>query len=275
VTGAIAANPLGFLVAFGGGILSFLSPCVLPLVPGYLSIVTGLSARQLAGDTDVDGGAVTVMPLRPLLMGIGLFVAGFTVVFVALGATASGLGSLLHAHRVVLDHVAGGVVVVMGLVLLATALPFTTQGTGKGWLTTMVVRLTGELRFGVRSEPLGRWAAPVVGMAFAFAWTPCIGPILGAVLALAGARATLLGGVWLLVAYSLGLAVPFLATGLAFGRLTGFYAHLRRRLWVLSVVSGVVLVAFGVLLLAGQLPWLSHQFTRLLNDLGLHRLTTS
>ena len=114
-----------------------------------------------------------------------------------------------------------------------------------------------------------------MGMAFAFAWTPCIGPVLGAVLALATARSTLAGGVLLLFAYSLGLGVPFVVTGLAFGRLTSVYGRARRGLWIVHLVGGAVLVAFGALLLAGQLGWISAQFSGLLNDLGLHRLTTS
>ena len=114
-----------------------------------------------------------------------------------------------------------------------------------------------------------------MGMAFAFAWTPCIGPVLGAVLSLAATRSTLAGGVVLLFAYSIGLGVPFLLTGVAFSRLTSLWARARRSLWVVNLVAGAVLVAFGVLLLSGQLGWLSTQFQALLDHLGLHRLTTS
>ena len=135
--------------------------------------------------------------------------------------------------------------------------------------------MTRERRFHVRPSVLGAWAAPVMGMAFAFAWTPCIGPVLAVVLGLAATRATLAGGVLLLFAYSLGLGVPFLVTGVAFSGLTSAYARARRGLWVVNLVAGGVLVAFGALLLAGQLGWLSGQFTHLLTHLGLHRLTTS
>jgi cytochrome c-type biogenesis protein len=303
--GAITADPLGVLAAFGAGILSFLSPCVLPLVPGYLSLVSGLSATELGttarlrspddqqvavrelalvGATGSGGGAAAApptaslrqrRPLAPLLRGIFLFIAGFTVVFVALGATASGVSSLLAHHKHALDVTAGAVVVALGTIVLATSLPakvWTRLGPrvsgGAGWLV-------GERRFHVRPERFGVFAAPVMGMAFAFAWTPCIGPVLGAVLALTAVHSTLGGGILLLFAYSLGLGVPFLVAGVAFDRLTGFYARARRPLAVVQVIAGAVLIAFGAILLAGDLGWLSAQFSSLLTHLGLKRLTVS
>ncbi len=300
ITAGITADPLGILAAFGAGILSFISPCVLPLVPGYVSMVSGLSAAELkagrgapavpvaagvvavaGAGAPVPGGAggtaapVARPPLRPLLRGIGLFVAGFTLVFVALGAAASGLGHALDTHKDVLTTVSGVVVLVMGVFLLVGALPpaFWARLGGRGAGT--VGRLFGERRFHVRASTLGIWAAPVMGMAFAFAWTPCIGPVLAAVLSLAYTRSTLSGGVVLLFAYSLGLGVPFLVTGLAFGRLTSLYGRARRGLWVVNLIGGGVLVVFGVLLVSGQLSWLSSQFSALLTHLGLERLTTS
>jgi cytochrome c-type biogenesis protein len=271
IPAAIGANPAGFLVAFGAGVLSFLSPCVLPLVPGYVSMVSGLSAAEL--EEGATAGARR--PMGPLMRGVGLFVAGFTVVFVALGAAASGLGHVLGTHKHQLTTAAGAVIVALGAVLLAGALPgqlWARLGAGPA---SVLARITGERRFHVRVSALGAWAAPVMGMAFAFAWTPCIGPVLGAVLGLATTRSTLGGGVVLLFAYSLGLGVPFVATGLAFGRLTFLFGRARRGLWIVHLVGGGVLVAFGVVLVAGQLGWLSSEFTRLLNDLGLHRLTSS
>jgi cytochrome c-type biogenesis protein len=267
----VTADPLGVLVAFGAGILSFLSPCVLPLVPGYVSMVSGLSAAEL----EAGGDGTAPRPLGPLLKGIGLFIAGFTVVFVSLGAAASGLGRLLEAHQQTLTTAAGAVVVALGVVLVVSALPAGAWDLVGARTAGGVGRVTRERRFHVRPSALGAWAAPVMGMAFAFAWTPCIGPVLGAVLSLAATRSTLAGGVVLLFAYSLGLGVPFLLTGVAFSRLTSLWAHARRSLWVINLVAGVVLVAFGALLLAGQLGWLSTQFQGLLNHLGLHRLTTS
>ena len=330
LTATISADPLGVLVAFGAGILSFVSPCVLPLVPGYVSMVSGLSAAELsatrapvpsrgrATSAPTDPGGVaspvasstladpaarfataasvaTAPPvaladpaapaspppppvaatMRPVLRGIGLFIAGFTVVFVALGAAASGIGRLLVSHKETLTHVSGFVVIVLGLVLLLGALPagfWARVGAGpRGVLT----RMTGQRRFDVRPSTLGTWAAPVMGMAFAFAWTPCIGPVLAVVLGLAEHNGSLAGGVLLLFAYSLGLAVPFLLAGLAFGRLTSAIARARRGLWLVEAVGGTVLVVFGVLLVTDHLGWISTQFTTLLDHIGLKRLSTS
>lgn len=282
-TGTIAADPAGILIAFGAGILSFLSPCVLPLVPGYVSMVSGLSVTELeraavpagSGAGEAEGAEPPVRPLAPLLRGIGLFVAGFTLVFVALGAAASGLGHLLGTHKQALTTASGAVVVVLGAVLLLGAVPASAWARLGAGAAGRVGQLVSERRFTVRPSLLGNWAAPVMGMAFAFAWTPCIGPVLAAVLGLAASKSTLVGGVALLIAYSLGLAIPFLVTGLAFGRLTTVYARARRRLWVVHLIGGAVLVAFGVLLVTGQLGWLSSQVSDLLNHLGLHRLTSS
>ncbi|HLX89131.1 MAG TPA: cytochrome c biogenesis protein CcdA [Acidimicrobiales bacterium] len=248
----ISADPLGILVAFGAGMLSFLSPCVLPLVPGYVSMVSGLSAAELGDDAPRDTAA--------LLLGILGFVAGFTVVFTALGAAASSVGRLLLHHQRALDIAAGAVVVVLGLWLAGV-------GTPRLFLS--------ERRFHPRPSRLGRFAPPVMGMAFAFGWTPCIGPVLGGVLGLAAERATLASGLVLLVAYSLGLGVPFLATGLAFGRLTTVLARVRRRLWLVDLVAGVALVAFGLLLLTDNLHWLSSAVADVLRALGLGRLAVS
>jgi cytochrome c-type biogenesis protein len=139
----------------------------------------------------------------------------------------------------------------------------------------VVSRVTGEHRFDVRPSRLGGWAAPVMGMAFAFAWTPCIGPVLGVVLGLASHNGTLAGGVLLLFAYSLGLALPFILVGLAFGRITAALARARHWLWAVELVAGLLLVGFGVLLLTDNVGWLSNHVSTLLNDMGLGRLTTS
>jgi cytochrome c-type biogenesis protein len=269
---SIGPDPLGVLVAFGAGTLSFLSPCVLPLVPGYLSMVTGLSAVELAAAPHASSPAVA---MRPVLRGIGLFVAGFTVVFVALGAAASGLGQFLHAHLQGLTHLSGVVVILLGLVLLLGTVPapvWVRVGTGP---LAVLTRVSGERRFDVRPSTLGTWAAPVMGMAFAFAWTPCIGPVLSVVLGLAASNGSLPGGVLLLFAYSLGLAVPFVATGLAFGRLTTVFARAHRGLWVIEVAAGAILVAFGIVLLTVHMQWISVQLQSLLKDIGLGRLSSS
>jgi cytochrome c-type biogenesis protein len=250
--GTISADPLGILVAFGAGMLSFLSPCVLPLVPGYVSMVSGLSAAEIEAGATRD--------LAPLLRGVLGFVAGFTLVFTALGAAASSLGHLLLGHQRGFDFGAGALVVVFGVWMAGIATPG---------------RFQRERRFHPRPSRLGAWAPPILGMAFAFGWTPCVGPVLGGVLGLAATRATLGSGVALLVAYSLGLGVPFLATGLAFGRLTSLFARFRRRLFLVNMASGAALVIFGVLLLSNNLHWLSSVSADVLRAVGLGRLTVS
>jgi cytochrome c-type biogenesis protein len=248
----ISADPLGILVAFGARMLSFLSPCVLPLVPGYVSMVSGLSAADLEKAQRRD--------LRPVLLGMGAFVLGFTLVFVALGATVSALGQLLARHERTFEIVSGVIIGLLGLWLAGLGAP---------------ALFHQERRFHPLPSKLGPWAPLVMGMAFAFGWTPCIGPVLGGVLTLSAARATLLSGVVLLVAYSLGLGVPFIATGLAFRRLTSVLARVRRRLWLIDLIAGAGLVIFGALLVTDQLHWVSSLVADLLRDVGLSRLTVS
>src|SRR5437763_739195 len=178
--------PLAFVVAFGAGALSFLSPCVLPLVPGYLSMMSGVGTSQLAVQTRTDQ--------RKLLVSTLLFVAGFTVVFVMLGATATVVGDVLQHHQRVLNQIAGVLVIVMGLFIAGIVSPRFMQQ---------------ERRFHVLPSQLGVFAPPVMGMAFAVGWTPCIGPALGAVLTLASTQGTVARGVSMLFAYSMGLGVPF------------------------------------------------------------------
>lgn len=293
---AIHADPLGLLVAFGAGMLSFLSPCVLPLVPAYLSMISGLSAAELgalrpaptpvptpvpvsagpirpsAGEAEAGSqasGGPTAEALRRergrLFRGILAFVAGFTVVFTILGASASAIGRLFLTHQRLLETVSGIVIVVFGSVLVAMAAG-----------VTMPMALSGERRFVVRPSVLGAWAPPVMGMAFAFAWTPCIGPVLGSVLALAaGTGGSATGGIALLMAYSVGLGVPFLLSGVAFGRMTALVARVHSRLRWIDLVGGAVLIGFGALLVTGNVDVISAHIANWLRDLHLSRLSTS
>ncbi len=276
---------------------------MLPLVPGYVSMVSGLSAAELSaapavsavsagsagsavgvGESGHDGavggaagpdGMTPSAALRPVLRGIGLFVAGFTVVFVGLGATASGIGSLLHGHHFVLSQISGVLIVALGAVMVLGSLPSSVWAHAGSGTLGVVTRVTGEHRFDVRPSRLGAWAAPVMGVAFAFAWTPCIGPVLGAVLGLASRNGTLAGGAFLLLAYSLGLAVPFVLVGLAFGRFTALLGRTRHWLWAVELTAGVILVVFGVLLLTDNVGWISNHISDLLNNVGLGRLSKS
>jgi cytochrome c-type biogenesis protein len=241
-----AASDPNVLVAFGAGILSFLSPCVLPLVPGYLSLMSGLAA------SDLEDHRLRV--LRATL----LFVAGFTVVFVALGAGASSIGETLTDHQRGLNQIAGVVVILMGIVVA-------------GLLTPAV--LQRERRLQVSPAALGGWAPPVMGMAFAFGWSPCIGPVLAGVLTLAYAESTVGRGAVLLAAYSLGLGVPFVVTGLAFARLSGVFGWVKRHFRVINLIAGALLVGFGVLLLLDRVFWLSLIIQRFMNRIGLDFLS--
>ena len=200
-----------------------------------------------------------------LLRGILAFIAGFTVVFTILGASASALGRLFLTHQRALDRASGILIVVFGALLVAMAAG-----------VTLPLPLAAERRFPVRPSVLGAWAPPVMGMAFAFAWTPCIGPVLGSVLTLAaGTGGSATGGIALLLAYSLGLGVPFLLAGLAFGRMTDALARVRGRLRWVDLVGGVILIVFGLLLLTGNVSIIADHMSNWLRDLHLTRLSDS
>jgi len=244
-----AADP-GLVVAFGAGMLSFLSPCVLPLVPGYLSLMSGVGATDVVTGVDLD--------VRRVLRATLLFVAGFTVVFVALGAAASSLGHALLEHQRALNRVAGVLVILMGIFLAGLVSPFVLQQ---------------ERRLHVSPSRLGAFAAPVMGMAFAFGWTPCIGPVLAAVLSLAASQGTIARGSLLLLAYSLGLGVPFVAAGIGFARLAGVFGWFKRNARQVNLVSGLLLAAFGVVLFLDRVGWLSARLVDFMTRIGLERLT--
>lgn len=218
------------LIAFAAGVLSFLSPCVLPLIPGYLSFMTGLSTAELS-----EGRPSMPSVLRPAF----LFVGGFTLIFVALGATASVLGQFLREYRSVVEVVAGIAVVGFGVLMLGII---------------KVPWLYGEARVDMeKSRAFGQGAAFVMGMAFAAGWTPCVGPILGTILAMAGSSGSVSQGVILLTAYSLGLGVPFLLVAVLFGRVVGLMRWLSRHALVINRVAGVMLIIAGVLIATGRL----------------------
>jgi cytochrome c-type biogenesis protein len=232
------------LAAFAVGFVSFVSPCVLPLVPGYLSAVSGVSMGELQRGERA----------RVLLPAV-VFCLSFTVVFVALGMTATGLGSALQSSRRTLDVIAGAVIVAMGVFML---------------LTPFVPRLNRDWRPDALISRAGSGGPLVAGAAFAFAWTPCVGPTLGSILTAASVQDTVGKGALLLACYSAGLAVPFLLTAVAFTRATTAFRWLRDRWTVVTAVSGVVLIAMGVLLLSGELTQLNIEAQRGLDSLGLN-----
>jgi len=219
------------------GVVSFLSPCVLPLVPGYLSMVSGVGAQELG---------VGRAP-RPALVWHGLvFVFAFSLVFISLGAIASSIGQTLTRHMVLLSQVAGVIIIVFGLHLTRLA-PLR-------WLYA-----SRQLHPLFRSK--GPWSALLIGLAFGLGWTPCVGPVLAGILALAASEATLGKGVALLSLYSVGLAVPFLATALAVGRFLSVYQRLRHHLSRVEFAAGTLMIAVGILVLTRHLTvvnaWLS------------------
>ncbi|MBI4676362.1 MAG: sulfite exporter TauE/SafE family protein [Elusimicrobia bacterium] len=224
---------IGFGAAFVAGLASFLSPCVLPLVPGYLSMISGMSLAELSGKAGRAGPAVPSGAALRSGLASAAFVLGFSAVFVAMGATASALGSAVTAHLGVLTKVAGVVVVVFGLHLAGA---FT------------IPLLYRERRFSMSALRPGYAGAFLMGMAFAFGWSPCIGPILAAILAMAATQESVLRGVALLSVYSLGLGLPFLAAGLAFDRFVGWMARYKPFIRWGEIAAGVLLVALGVMI---------------------------
>ncbi len=219
-------HPLTLPIALAAGLVSFLSPCVLPLVPGYISMLSGTSMDELrAGD---------VLGLQSLVFRNAVaFVVGFSVVFIALGASATEVGSFLSSRRGIFDVVAGLVIIIFGLHLTGILkIPF----------------LYRDARFHGGGARRGAAGAFVLGFAFAFGWTPCIGPILAGILAVAATRSTIGQGMFLLAVYSAGLAIPFLLTSLGVGQFLKFYGRFKRHLHMVEVGSGVLLILIGILI---------------------------
>lgn len=230
------ASLLAVLFAFLAGVLSFLSPCVLPLIPGYLSFMTGLSATEIAAGRDK----------RQVLVPALLFVVGFSLVFVSLGASASVIGRMLSEYRALIERIAGVAVIAFGLLMLGVV---------------KVPWLYGEARLDMgRSKAFGRWSALVMGAAFAAGWTPCVGPILGTILTMAGSTGSVGRGALLLLFYSLGLGVPFVLVAVLFGRLTSALGWLNRHALTVNRVAGGLLVLVGALILTGRLGALAAWF---------------
>lgn len=230
-------------VAFIAGVLSFLSPCVLPLVPTYMAYIGG------------SGGAKRALLLRNAL----LFILGFSLVFVAMGASASALGSLLREQRVLLMTVGGLLVIAFGLVML-------------GVIRIPLLYRDTRRPLGEGHDPQTAWGAMALGSAFAFAWTPCIGPVLGAILALAGTSGTLASGVGLLAVYSLGLALPFLIAALALEPFLRASHRLRPYLPWFERGAGVLLIVVGVLMVTGYFAALNNLLIRFTPDWLFERI---
>ncbi|MCU1494786.1 MAG: cytochrome c biosis protein transrane region [Acidimicrobiaceae bacterium] len=244
---------VSYVVAFGGGVISFVSPCVLPVVPAYLSMVTGLDLAEAQQGMRRQLGRVA----RDTL----LFIAGFGAVFVMEGMVATAVGSAVTRDRVLLTRVSGGVVLAMSLFIA-------------GSLVLRAPSLYGEARFHPKASRFGPLYAPIAGIAFGFGWTPCIGPVLASVLAVASTDRGVGQGALLLLLYTAGLGVPFLLVGLGLGRLTGAMVWLKVHSRAITVVSCVLLSGFGVLLVLNRLSWLTSEIEHAMTAIGLGRLVT-
>ena len=229
---------VGIPTAFLAGLASFLTPCVLPLVPGYVSLISGVGVEELK--------AQEAAVLRRVMLNSIAFVLGFSMVFVTLGALSTEIGQLAQQYKSLLAQVAGVLVIVFGLHLT-------------GILRINALYADKRLH-GVKGGTTP-WGAFVIGFAFAFGWTPCVGPILSGILVIAAAQSSIGKGILLLTVYSLGLAVPFLLTALGIERFMKFYVGFRRYMHAVEVASGALLIALGVLLVSGKFTVLSRYFS--------------
>ena len=274
---------VSLLGAFLAGLVSFLSPCVLPLVPGYISMLSGIGMEQLRQGQQ---------PRAGLFASSLSFVIGFSVVFISFGASASAVGTFLRENRSLLAPIAGALILLFGLHLLGVLVKLTVRGglilgavlallgviallrggalvDGLGYIHFFSLSLIGflgpamtrwlnrDVRLRTQSTQPGIWSGFLLGFAFAFGWTPCIGPILATVLALAAASDTIARGVLLLAVYSAGLAVPFLLTALGIGQFLRFYQRFRKHLHAVEVFSGVLLLFVGGLIFVNRLTWMA------------------
>jgi cytochrome c-type biogenesis protein len=273
---------VSLLGAFLAGLVSFLSPCVLPLVPGYISMLSGVGVEQLRQGQQPRG----------LFASSVSFVIGFSLVFISFGASASAVGAFLQQHRSALAPIAGALILLFGLHLLGVLIKLTVRAglilgaalallglialfrggplvAGLGYVHFFSLSLIGffgpamtrwlnrDVRLRTQTTQPGIWSGFLLGFAFAFGWTPCIGPILTTVLALAAASDTIARGVLLLAIYSAGLAVPFLLTALGIGQFLRFYQRFRKHLHAVEVFSGVLLLFVGGLIFVNRLTWMA------------------
>ncbi|NPA25186.1 MAG: cytochrome c biogenesis protein CcdA [Deltaproteobacteria bacterium] len=241
-----SSSQISLLIAFTAGIFSFISPCVLPLIPSYLTYITGISFDEL-----VDSRSSAVR--RRTLFHSLFFILGFTMVFVALGASATYVGNFFHENQVLIRRVGGVIVILLGIHI-----------TGFVKLSF----LEREKRFEFTDKPLGYLGSVLVGIAFAAGWTPCIGPILASILLYASTSDNVTSGIVLLIAYSLGLGLPFLLSALAFNTFLTYFAKFNRYLRIVSIVSGIFLVIIGLLLVFDYLSLISQYLNMMLPQTG-------
>ncbi len=234
---------LSIIVALGGGLLSFLSPCVLPLLPSYLSFITGMSFD------DLKAPLLRAHVRKKVVLNSLFFILGFSAVFLTLGASFSLVGGFFGRYRGSIQRISGLIIVFFGLYIAGVfKIPF-------------LMRSREFLP--MRNKPTGYVGAALIGISFGFAWTPCVGPILGAILALAGTAGGMSGGLILLAAYSTGLAIPFFLTSLATGSFLSFFQKFRKFLHVVYIAGGVFLIIVGILIFTGYFTVLNSLFIEL------------
>jgi len=238
-------------VAFAAGVFSFLSPCVLPLIPSYLSFVSGVSVEEMRG-----ARAAARVRTR-VVLNSAAFILGFSLVFVSLGASASFLGGLFLGYRNFIRLMGGAFVVLVGLYLVGLF---------------KIAALERYLQFNLKDKPAGYLGSVLVGITFAVAWTPCVGPVLGAVLALAGASGEVGRGIFLLSSYAAGLALPFFLSALAVNSFFQFSQRFRRYIHAVHVMGGVLLIIVGVLLITDYMTFLNAYVLRFTPDWLLKKL---
>jgi cytochrome c-type biogenesis protein len=226
------------LAAFVAGLISFLSPCVLPLVPGYVSLISGVGVEQLK----LKEGEL----FRKVMLNSAAFIVGFSIVFITLGAISTEVGQVLAQYKSLLARIAGVVIILFGLHLTGVF---------------QIKALLADTRLHGLKGSSSAWGAFVIGFAFAFGWTPCVGPILAVVLGFAAAQDTVWKGIFLLAIYSAGLAVPFLLTSLGIERFLKFYNRFKFHMHAVEVASGVLLIALGILLVMGRFALISGYFS--------------
>jgi cytochrome c-type biogenesis protein len=247
-----SAENLSIIVALGGGLLSFLSPCVFPLVPSYLSFITGISFDELSSPL------LKAHMRRRVILNSLFFVVGFSTVFIVLGASFSALGRFFASYQETIQRIAGFIIILFGLYIAgALRIPFLMRS--KEFLV-------------VKNKPAGYLGSALVGLSFGSAWTPCIGPILGAILTLAGSAKGIRGGVILLAAYSMGLAIPFLLMAVASGSFLDAFQKFGKFLRVVHIVGGIFLIFIGLLIITGYFTILNSLFIQLTPSWLLERI---
>ncbi|MCX8094089.1 MAG: cytochrome c biogenesis protein CcdA [Candidatus Goldbacteria bacterium] len=221
-----------FFTAFIAGILSFLSPCILPLIPGYISFISGISLQDLRNNTDI-------IKVKSKVINNSLaFVVGFSFVFISFGASATFIGSLLSKYSKIITYISGIIIIILGIHLTGIF---------------RISALYSEKRLNITQKPLNIFGSFIIGFAFAFGWTPCIGPILAAILALAASQETLNRGILLLTWYSLGLAIPFILTAYSLTLFFKIFDKIKKYLYIIEWISGILLIIIGILMITGGL----------------------